>query len=47
VVQAGDTLARIAQQSGVSLNNLALANPNIDFRRFKIGQRLVIPDLPQ
>jgi LysM repeat protein len=44
IVQSGDTLSRIAQKCGVTLNallkaNPAITNPNLIFR----GQRLIIP----
>ncbi len=42
-VQQGDILAKIAKDHGISLNLLVKANPNLDPRRLKIGQKLSIP----
>jgi predicted chitinase len=45
IVRAGDTLSRIAQRQGVSLNALRRANPQItDIDRIFPGQRVNIPD---
>lgn len=44
VVQANDTLTRIAARHGVSLDVLMEANPNVDPVRMQIGQRLRIPN---
>ena len=43
VVQAGDTLIKIARQYGVTLSALELANPGLDPRRLRIGQELKVP----
>lgn len=43
VVKSGDTLAAIAQSLGISTDDLARANPNIDARGLRIGQELRIP----
>jgi LysM repeat protein len=42
-VKAGDTLNKIAKAHGVSLSALEAANPGVDSRRLKIGQKLAIP----
>ncbi len=39
----GDTLSKIARKSGVSLDALREANPNLNERRLQIGQPLTIP----
>jgi LysM repeat protein len=45
VVERGDTMARIAQAHGVSLQALIAANPQIsDPTRIEIGQEINIPD---
>jgi len=43
IVQSGDTLVGIAKQYGVSVDALKAANPDVDPRTLRIGQRLVIP----
>jgi N-acetylmuramoyl-L-alanine amidase len=43
MIQAGDTLSKIATQSGVDLKALMDANPGVDPRRLRIGQAIVIP----
>ncbi len=42
-VQPGETLAVIAQRYGLSLHQLQQANPQVDSRRLRVGQRLTIP----
>lgn len=42
-VQKGDFLAKIAKDNGVSLNALVKANPNVDPKKMKIGQKISIP----
>jgi LysM repeat protein len=42
-VQAGDTLAEIAERFNVALNDLARANDIIDINLIEVGQVLVIP----
>jgi LysM repeat protein len=47
VVQAGDTLNRISQQYGVTVDGIMQANGFTDRNRIlRIGERLVIPDSP-
>jgi LysM repeat protein len=43
VVQAGDTLEVIARRNNVTVADLRAANNNVDPRRLRIGQELVIP----
>jgi len=43
VVQAGDTLTRIAIQFGVTEADLVAANPGLNPNQITVGQRLVIP----
>jgi len=42
-VKAGDGLAKIAKAHGVSLEALEAANPGVDSRKLKVGQKLVLP----
>jgi hypothetical protein len=42
-IQSGDTMAKIAKQSGVSIQGLLEANPGLDSVRIKIGQKILIP----
>ena len=42
-IRSGDTLSRIAQVFKVSVSALMRANPDIQARRLRIGQRIVIP----
>jgi LysM repeat protein len=43
VVVSGDTLAKIAKKSGVTLKALEAANPDVNPKRLKVKQKLVIP----
>jgi LysM repeat protein len=43
VVVQGDTLSKIAKSHGVSLSALEAANPGVDPRRLKVGQKLTLP----
>jgi len=43
IVQPGDTLLGIARQYGVSVDALEAANPGIDPRALRVGQKVVIP----
>jgi LysM repeat protein len=43
VVVAGDTLGKIARKNGVSLKALEAANPDVNPKRLKVKQKLVIP----
>ncbi len=42
-IKSGDTLGRIATAHGISLSALQGANPDVDERRLRIGQQIVIP----
>lgn len=42
-VKSGDTLYKLAQQYGVSLDSLLTANPGVDPRSLQIGQKLCVP----
>lgn len=43
-VQSGDTMSGIAQRFGVSLSALMGANPTVNPRAMRIGQKIVIPE---
>lgn len=43
VVQKGDTFSSIGKKMGVSAKAIADANPGVDPKKLKIGQKLVIP----
>lgn len=43
VIESGDTFAKIATRTGVSLQSIIAANPDADPRRLSIGQKIVIP----
>ncbi|HSM54686.1 MAG TPA: LysM domain-containing protein [Candidatus Sulfomarinibacteraceae bacterium] len=43
VVQSGDTLAEIAAQFSVDLEQLAQVNNIVDIDRIEVGQELIIP----
>jgi membrane-bound lytic murein transglycosylase D len=42
-VHRGDTLGRIARMHGVKLHDLMAMNPNLNPRRLRIGQKVVVP----
>jgi LysM repeat protein len=42
-IKSGDTLGSVAKKYGVSLDALLKANPGLDSRRLKIGQKVKIP----
>jgi LysM repeat protein len=42
-VAAGETLAAIARKSGVSLNALLAANPDVDPKKLRVGQPVNLP----
>jgi LysM repeat protein len=46
-VKSGDSLAKIARANGVSLADLKAANPDVDPKRLKIGQKINLPTKPQ
>lgn len=43
VVKSGDSLAKIARANGVSLADLEAANPGIDPKKLKVGQKINLP----
>jgi LysM repeat protein len=43
VVVKGDTLAKIAKKSGVTLKALQAANPGVEPTKLKVGQKLSVP----
>jgi N-acetylmuramoyl-L-alanine amidase len=43
VIKGGDTLGKVATQFGVTLGELQAANPGVDSRKLKVGQKIVIP----
>lgn len=43
VIRPGDTLFRLSQEFGVSVEAIMRANPGIDPNRLQIGQRICIP----
>ena len=44
VIQSGDTLGKVAAQFGISLSKLQSANPSVQPRYLKVGQKIVIPE---
>ena len=42
-IRNGDTFFQIAQQNGISVNDMINANPGVDFNRLQIGQVVCIP----
>lgn len=42
-VRSGDTGAAIARANGVDMQQLVAANPGVDWRRLKVGQKITIP----
>ncbi len=42
-VSKGDTAAKIAQDLGVTVSDLAEANPGANVLRLKVGQKLKVP----
>lgn len=43
IVKSGDTGVKIAKSAGVSLSELMGANPDVDWNRLKVGQKLKLP----
>ena len=43
IVKSGDTGVQIAKANGVSLSDLMGANPDVDWRRLKVGQKIKLP----
>jgi LysM repeat protein len=46
LVKAGETLWRIAQNNGISVDALMQANPGVSASSLKIGRELIIPPKP-
>ena len=42
-IKSGDSLAKIARANGVSLADIEAANPGVDPRHLKIGQKINLP----
>ena len=42
-VKANDTLSKIAREKGITLSDIKLANPDIDYDKIKVGQKINIP----
>lgn len=43
VIESGDTLQRVSNTTGISLQAILDANPGIDPRRLRIGQQITLP----
>lgn len=43
VIKSGDTFGKIAPQFGVSVAQIVAANPGVDPRRLRVGQKIIIP----
>jgi LysM repeat protein len=43
VIKSGDSFAKIAPQFGVTVAEIVAANPGVDPRRLKVGQKIIIP----
>ena len=46
-IKSGDSLAKIARANGVSLADLEAANPGVDPKRLKVGQKINLPTKSQ
>ncbi|MEQ2527291.1 LysM domain-containing protein [Bacillaceae bacterium CLA-AA-H227] len=44
IIQAGDTLWRIAQTFGVTITSILAANPSVEPDNLRVGQRICIPN---
>ena len=44
VIQSGDTLGKVASSFGISLDKLLAANPGVQPRYLRVGQKIVIPE---
>jgi LysM repeat protein len=42
-IKSGETLAVVAKKYGVSVEAIMKANPSVDSRRLKVGQKIKIP----
>ena len=43
IVQPGDTSDKISKKTGASIHDLKKANPNLDLRLLRVGQRINVP----
>jgi LysM repeat protein len=43
-VQSGDTLSAIADETGVSVENLLQFNPGVDANSMRVGQKLKLTE---
>jgi len=43
VIKSGDTFGKIAPQFGVTVADIVAANPGVDPRRLRVGQKIIIP----
>jgi len=43
VIKGGDTLGRVAAQFGLTLAEIQAANPGVDSRKLRVGQKIVVP----
>ena len=46
-VKSGESFSTMAKKYGVSVNSIVAANPNVDSRRLKVGQVVLIPASPR
>jgi LysM repeat protein len=46
-IKSGDSLAKIARANGISLADLKAANPEVDPKRLKVGQKINLPTKSQ
>ena len=43
VIKSGDNFGKIAPQFGVTVAEILAANPGVDPRKLKVGQKIIIP----
>ena len=44
VIQSGDTLGKVAKDFGITLDKLLSANPGVQPRYLRVGQKIIIPE---
>jgi LysM repeat protein len=44
IVKSGDSGARIARANGVALRDLLAVNPEVNWKRLKVGQKIKLPE---
>ncbi len=44
IIQSGDTLGKVAKDFGMSLDKLLSANPGVQPRYLRVGQKIIIPE---